>query len=254
MNLRSLLFPSLLLLLGQAGFLRGQDCEVPGTAPKDGWLLESDSLVWSRELHNEVRDGFHSSSLGMGNLLLSRGLTEHLDIQFGYGGWLYESRGAHESLESHIYSGDATLRMKWACWGADGKTLAFALLPYCSRKVHGGGCTTHGVLVPASLPLPQNFILNAQVGLERHAGETTRWATDVRGNLCLTRCFGPRWSAYVELRTTMPCKAPRAAYSEAGPGLILNATERLVVELEYFSGLDLRAPDWTTVLRLSWSL
>jgi len=248
------LFPLALLLLGTTLRLQAQDCEVPGTVAKGAWLLESDSLVWGRELHTEVRDGFRSSNLGYAGLLLSTGLTERLDIQFGYGGWYYESSGVQDSLERHTNSGEGCLRMKWALVGEDGKGPAFALLPYLSRPVHGGGRTTHGLLLPFSMPLSERFSLNAQAGLERHGDEEGRWVSDFRSNLCLSRSIGTRWAGYLELRASLPCQIPRAAYVELGPGLVFNASERLTFEVEYFAGMQRRAPDWTFVLRVSLSL
>jgi len=253
MHLRTLSF-AIFCVLASLPRLRGQASEIPGTAAKGGLLIESDLLSWSHENHTEERDGYHATNIGFGDILLSTGLADRLDIQFGYSGWLHERAGHPELMENHSYRGDVCVRSKWAFWGEDGKTLSFSLLPYLSWSIHSGGHSTHGLILPWSLPLSESWTLGGQAAFERHGDDTGAWQSDVYGNLYLSRQLNPRWSVYSELRSFMPCRSPRSVVDECGLGLVYAATDKLSLELEGFVGLQRRAPDSSLIFRVAWSL
>ena len=75
-----------LMLLLSTGQLRleAQLTEVPTTAPVGGWLWEIDVLSAAVDKRTPLNDGTHYRSTTMGSVLVSTGLNERWDVQFGF--------------------------------------------------------------------------------------------------------------------------------------------------------------------------
>ncbi len=244
----------LLLAVGACSLL-GQATESPATVARGAWLLESDLLSVAHERCSTDDGSYLSRSVLWGNVLLSTGVSDRVDVQAGFDGWLDDSPGGGEpSRHGH---GDGVLRMKWTFAGKDGEGFAAALLPQLRLPISSSGMGAHrlepGLFVPLSLPLGEKWFWGGMIGLDSTRADNGDWNFYWQGSSYLCCTLSKALSAYAELTGSGPFTAPRVPAWQAGLGLAWQLNQRLLCEAALYRGINTGALDWNPVLRLSLS-
>jgi hypothetical protein len=243
------------LLVAGSSALFGQATESPATVARGAWLLESDLLSVANERSSTEQGSYLSRSVFWGNLLLSTGISEHVDVQAGFDGWFTETPGGGASTR-HGH-GDGLLRMKWNFAGKDGEGFAAALLPQLRLPLSSYGEGAHrlepGVLLPVSLPLAENWFWGGMAGLDTTRADNGGWDFYWQGSSYLSYNLSKVLCSYVELTGSGPFTAPRVPAFQAGLGLALQVNQRLLCEAALYRGINSGALDWNPVLRFSYA-
>lgn len=243
-------------LLGQVMWLplAAQVTEAPTTVAPGQWLVEADLVSVAYDRHTYQRDGVHFRSTYLGSTLLSTGLVERLDVQFGLELWREEQATSNGAVERGRGLGDAWLRAKWNFAGDEATGPAWALLPYVklplADETIGNGHTEPGMALVYGRPLAGGKALNGMIGLDwLDDGDGTRSPTGY-GSMSVTRPCGQATCCYLETVASVNWHTPREWSGECGVGLTHTTKRGLCLDLALYIGVTRSAPDWTPVLRL----
>ena len=244
-----------LLAAAPVSTLWGQATESPATAARGTWLLESDTVSVFHERSSSQDGSFVSRSVLWGNLLLSRGLTERLDVQVGFDGWLAD--GTSPEAPTRHGHGDAAVRLKWNFVGTEGEGFAAALLPQLRVPISSEGMGARscepGLLVPFSLPLDSHWLLGGMGGFDSSHTDERGWILSWIGSCYLNRSLGKDFNTYLEFTGSGAFRAPHEPFLQGGAGMTWQASKALLCELALYRALNSATPDWNPVLRFSYS-
>ena len=247
-------------LLGPAFWLplAAQVTELPTTVARGQWLVEADLVSVAYDRHTYQRDGVHFRSTYLGSTLLSTGVAERLDVQFGLEFWREERATTNDAVERGRGLGDAWLRAKWNFAGDEYTGPAWALLPYVklplADETIGNGHTEPGLALVYGRPLAGEKALNSMIGLDwLDDGDGGRRPT-CYGSMSVTWPCGQANCCYLETVASVSSHATREWSGEVGVGLTHTTKRGLTLDLALYVGVTRSAPDWTPVLRLVWPL
>ena len=236
--------------------VQAQYTEVPSTAPREGLLLEMDLISLATHRATLVHQNVESASISVGAILLSKGVTEQLDLQFGFELWHEEKETVSGATQSVSGQGDGWLRMKWNFSGDESKGAAWAILPYLKLPLAdgaiGNGSFEPGVALAHGQPLPNDSAFNATLGwdiLDDGAGGRDHV---IYASAALTGNLSERFAVYGELGGAVDLASSQDWTTEIGAGVIYAFNERGWVDLAVYTGLTDSSADFTPVLRCGW--
>jgi len=238
-------------ILGTQVLLKAQITDATSTTPRGRLLVEMDALYHECDRYTPARDGIHTKSTCYGSTLLSTGLADRLDVQFGIDPHTrVRWSGAEEGHASGL--ADSYARLKWNFHGTEGESLSLALLPWVTFPTGdsdiGAARAQYGVLLPVSLPLSEGWLFSAQLGLSAlDDGEGGRDGA-VGGTLCLTRTLNDKFSAFGEWVGDATLESGGSRTHLLGVGLCLSINERLQVAVSHYIGLNREAVDSRSLL------
>ncbi|MBS0657762.1 MAG: transporter [Verrucomicrobia bacterium] len=221
-------------------------------------------LSFLDQTRNRDRDGVRTEGTVIAPFLLKVGLTNRVDLQFGFDPWIVSrTRTPGQPTETFRGVGDVTLRLKINLWGNDGPeagygNTAFALMPFLklptARRGIGNGRFEGGLIAPFSVELPAGFSLSMVA-----AGEFVRDDANRRYGLEIVhtaslgrRIFGELrgYAEYVGVTPTRTGSTYRAFFSTGltlglGKNAQLDVGTRIGLnhaadDLNVFSGLSMR--------------
>lgn len=257
---------TLLRLLMRAGLLGSvlglplvaQVTEAPTTVAPGQWLVEADLVSVAYDRHTYQRDGVHFRSTYLGSTLLSTGVVERLDVQFGLEFWREEQATSNGAVERGRGLGDAWLRAKWNFAGDEATGPAWALLPYVklplAQEDIGNGETEPGLVLVYGRPLAGEKAFNGMIGLDWLADGDGGRSPTCYGSMSVTWPCRHQLCAYLETVAIVSEGASREWSGELGVGLTHTTKRGLTLDLALYVGVTRSAPDWTPVLRLVWPL
>jgi len=235
-----------------------QVSESPTVVARGQWLLEADLISVAFDRHTHLRDGVHYRSTYVGSWLLSTGVADKVDLQFGVETWREERATGDGWATRGCGLGDAWLRAKWNFSGDEASGPAWALLPYvklptADRDI-GNRRGEPGCALVYGRPLRGERWCNGTLGFDslddggggRSVGT---YASIAVGWPCAGGC-----TAYGEAVASMNAEATREWSGELGLGVYREVGRGAVLDLAIYLGVTRAAPDVTPVLRLVWPL
>ena len=251
-NLRPLavLFP----LLGAS--LCAQVTESPQTVTPRRWLLETEALHFG--LKQDDVAGPKTTALGLASSILTTGLTDTVDLQFGFSLYRREDADAGGTRDTTSGLQHLDLRAKWKFWSDDNQGSALAAIPYLKVPVNSGGDGTEAL--EGGLMIPFSLQVSGTIG----AGAMVQW--DLARNDA-DDGYESRWlvTAYTEFKFS----ADVSAYGEAtafasstdssdwagtlGVGVLWQVTKSVQLDYELQRGIRDREVEWIHALRLNWA-
>lgn len=221
--------------------------ESAATVPVDTWVMEMDAAgVGFTDLSDTSRD----REALIGASLLIGGVTENLDIQFGFDGWLSSEQGTDQVSGL----GDTWLRFKWNFAGDEVRGAAWSTLPYI--KIPSGdsevsnGVWEPGIALIYGQPFGDAGILNATFAIDSIEGdlgsqeELFAWSFSYRHE---SGWFGELGGEYV-------ADTPGPEPVVMAVGYAHEFSPSLVGEIECFAGLNRTTEDFRLVIRFIWEL
>jgi hypothetical protein len=253
---RAMLRPLAVLtpLLGAA--LCAQVTESPQTVGPGKWLLETEALHF--DLDQDDVAGPTTTALGLASSILSTGLTDAVDLQFGVSLYRREDADSGGARDTTTGLQHLDLRAKWKFWSDDRRGSALAAIPYLKLPVNSGGYGTDtlegGLMLPYSLQISGKVTAGAmgQWDLARNEadnGYDSRWLltgyTEYR--------FATTFSVYGEA-TAITSSAGGSDWSGTlGVGLLWQVTKSVQLDYELQRGIRDREVEWLHALRLNWA-
>lgn len=120
--------------------------------------VEMDIASYSHDHDTTGGADIRADSLAVAALNLKAGLLNNVDLQLMLNtyNWLRISDAGKVTYQSGF--GDVTTRLKFNCWGNDGGTTAFALMPFVkfptSQDGLGNNAVEGGLIAPLAVELP----------------------------------------------------------------------------------------------------
>lgn len=236
--------------------LRAQVTETPQTIAPGKFFLRMDAVTVG--ISRDQLEPAKYTALGLASSILSVGMTQNVDVQFGAQFFVretYQYRGARNSRSGW---GDTSFRTKWTFWRDAPTESAAAVIPFIKipSKVTGIG-NNHvegGVIVPWS----------RQLGPGSEAGAMAEW--DFLRNDA-NNGYDSRWfvsgfvrqhivggiGAYAEATLAVSSASSSSFAGSAGAGATFDFSKTFQLDYSLSRGLGNRATDWISVLRLRWT-
>ena len=246
----------LLALAFLAVALRAQVTETPVTIEPGKFFLRMDAVTVGVNRDSAEPDKY--TALGLASSILSIGMTENVDVQFGAQFFVrqtYQYRGARNSRSGW---GDTSFRTKWRFWRDDAAGASAAVIPYIKipSKVTGIG-NNHvegGIIVPWLKTLGPGSEAGAMaewdvVRNDQNDGYDSRWFASTYVRQHIAGGFG----AYAEVTLGVSSASSSSFAGSAGAGVTFDFSKKFQLDYGISRGLGGRATDWINVLRLRWS-
>lgn len=250
-------FSALFLVLLPAGSaLFAQVVESPTTVARGAWLVESDLVagVWDR---TTIRgENQRAREIIVAPVLVSTGVTDHVDVQVGFDGWS-ESRHTVDGQTERVAGwGDVWVRSKWNFWGEEETGPALAVLPYVKLPVAdrmiGNGEVEGGVALLYGQPLGEVTWLAASVSGDSLHSEVRGRAEQFVAGVVVGKALAARTSLYAEVVVEWLAAADSAVPVLGGFGLTRSVAPGLTLDFEVMVGLTGEAADWVAAVRWVW--
>jgi hypothetical protein len=245
----------LLVLVFAAASLRAQVTETPTTIEPGKFFLRMDAVTVG--VNRDTTEPDRYTALGLASSILSVGLTENVDAQFGAQFFVretYQYRGARSSRSGW---GDTSFRTKWRFWRDDAAGASAAVIPFVKipSKTTGIG-NNHvegGVIVPWLKSLGPGSEAGAMaewdlVRNDANDGYDSRWFASAYVRQHIVGKVG----AYAETTLAVSSASSSSFVGTLGGGVTLDFTKGLQLDYGLSRGLGGRATDWLNVLRLRW--
>lgn len=234
-----------------------QTVESPRTVAPHAWLVEADvgSGVWHRS-----RVGAHRQDqrdLAVAATLLTTGVTEHVDVQFGWEGWHHRRSTGMAPTEHNSGHGDLLLRAKWRVAGDIEGPAAWALMPYVTLptgdEAVDHGRWGHGLAVIFAHTLSAGDELGGMVAIDRQEHDPSGYAESWSGGVVWSRALNDRWGGYVEGLVEWDREAASRVPFTVGLGLAWTVRPTLTLDCEVLAGVSGGAPNHGVAFRLTWA-
>lgn len=236
--------------LGAVG-ARAQMTESPDTVAPGKFLLEVDGVRWTIDRSG----GIDTREVAIGSTLVSTGLRNDLDLQFGADLFHRVTVKQHGERESQSGVGDVHLRTKWTFWREPNRGAAAAVIPFVKLPTNSDGigndAVEGGVIVPWAMPLA-GATLGAMaqwdyVRNDADDGYRSHWSATAYVDRSLARGFAVYGEAVLETVS--------GGFSECGGllggGVRWDWSEQIQFDYQLLRGLNARVSDWTHVFRVN---
>ena len=236
--------------------VQAQFTEVPSTAPMEGVLLEMDLVAVASDHGTTGNHGVKTTAVSVSSLLVSKGLTEYLDIQFGFEMWHQESVKIQGITKTMSGQGDGWLRMKWNFSGDESESAAWAILPYLKLPLAdddlGNDHFEPGVALAYGQPLSDHVAINATLGYDVLEDGSGGHDQVIYASSAMTVNLSERLALYGELGYAVDLAITQDWTAEAGVGMVYAFNDRGWIDIAFYAGLTEASPDYTPVLRSGW--
>ena len=245
-NLRLILL--LALAAGVAAAMRAQFTEVPETVAQGRFLLEVDAI----DVSVNQDDDFDFTAIGVGNVLVTTGVTPNVDVQLGAQLFHSERLEYDTFTDSDSGLGAVLVRTKWRFFSNEYTSIA--LIPYVriptDSDAPGSDKVEGGVIVPWSAWLPAGIQFGAQAGVDfgRNAADDG-YDVDWTAAAFLHRALPAGFGLYAEA-ITWHSSGGEPSVGSLGAGITWD-TRIGIWDYGMYKGLSDGAADWTYTLRYS---
>lgn len=164
------------------------------------WQIEMDVGAYTHARDTAGGADTRTTSISYGNMNVKVGLTHNIDLQTVFSTYTVERENDRIAATREKLSGfgDITSRLKINCWGNDGGTTAFALMPYIkwptAQRRLGNDSIEGGLIAPLAVELPAGWGMGVmtQFDLVRNAADdgyrvdwmnSITFSHDIAGNL-----------------------------------------------------------------------
>ena len=237
--------------------LRAQVTETTKTIEPGGLEMRMDAI--SLGISPDTTAPNQYKALALGTTILSAGLTNTVDMEFGAQFFLRDtfSTAGTDHTESGI--GDITLRPKWTFWrdpssGQAAAIVPFVMLPTNSKSV-GNNSVEGGVILPWSMDVALGTKAAAMVEWDEFRNvANTRYDTRWYGSAYLKWDLGSTLGAYAETTLSDSTAGSSSFAGTIGGGATLNLHSNFVWDLEVSKVLGHGRNAWAEVLRFRWKI
>ncbi|GAB5562015.1 MAG: hypothetical protein SynsKO_36620 [Synoicihabitans sp.] len=238
--------------------LTAQTVESPTTVAPGEWLIEADVVagLWDSTRINGVNVTVRE--IVAAPVLLSTGLSENLDIQFGFDGWVEAEAKGGGQREAVSGWGDAWLRAKWNFLGDEETGPAWALLPYLKLPLAdddiGNGEMEGGVAILFGQPIDDDDWLEAFVSVDTLYAEGGGRDEQLVAGAVWGRNISEQTTFYTEILAEWSSAESNVLPVVWGVGVSPVIGEGFALDFEILVGVTDEAPDWGAAIRLVWEL
>lgn len=245
----------LLLAVGAVTPLRAQFAETPITVEPGRFLAEIDGIRLSVDRPQE--GGPKITALAVASTLLTAGITQRVDIQFGADFYVRRTVELKGFSDSRSGVGDLYFRTKWNFWRDAATGGAAAVIPYViiptANSLGGSKAVQGGVIVPWEMKPSEGFTAGANfawdvVRNDADDGYDSNFTLNGIAQQQITKSL----TAYAETAFSASSAGVSLWQGRAGAGLLLQVTKHVQLDYEVVRGLNRRATDWEHVLRVNW--
>jgi hypothetical protein len=244
-----------LLAMGAVLRLGAQVTETPQTIEPGRFFLRMDALTVG--VNRDTAESNKYTALGFASSILSTGVTQNVDAQFGAQFFVRETYQYRGTRSSRSGWGDTSFRTKWTFWRDDQLGAAAAVIPYAKIPSTTTGIGNHhvegGIIVPWAMTLGPGSAAGAMLQWDllrndANNGYDSRWFASgfvrqhVAGGL----------GAYAEATLAVSSASSSSFAGTLGAGVTFNASKNVQWDYGVSRGLGGRATDWINVLRLRW--
>lgn len=236
---------------------RPDKTESPYTVPKGMIQLESDLAAFTRDRNNPEHVTLDAWTLGSLNAKL--GLTDSIDMQIVFDGYLHERTKDRITglTETRDGVGDLTARVKINLWGNDGGSTAFALMPFVKAPTasHGLGNdeVEGGLILPLAVELPGGWGMGVMTEFDIAADEDGGGHhMEYVNSITFGRDITERLGFYTEFWTLISSEDTSAWEGTIDVGLTFALTENLQLDAGCNFGVTEAAEDVHPFVGLSY--
>lgn len=258
------LIPASLALLPLAALclapgLRAQVTETPQTIEPGGLFMRMDAV--SLGINQDTVAPNQYKALALGTTVVSAGVTDTLDFEFGAQLFLRDTFSTSTSSGDHTESGigDIMLRTKWAFWrdpssGESAAVIPYVLLPTNSSAV-GNDSAEGGVIVPWTIDLAAGTKAAAMVEWDvlRNVSNT-RYDSRWYGSAYIKWDWGSTFGAYAETTLSDSTAGSSTFAGTIGGGATLSISKNFQWDFEESRVLGSGRSAWAEVLRFRWKI
>jgi len=255
--LRSEALALLLLCLALGPRAWAQVTETTQTIEPGGILLKVDAISFG--LRTDTTAPNQYKALALGTTLLSAGLTNTVDMEFGTQFFVRDtfSRSGNDQTQSGI--GDITLRPKWTFWRDPSSGQAAAIVPFVMLPTHsaaiGNNSVEGGVILPWSMDIAAGTKAAAMIEWDEFRNvANTRYDTRWYGSAFVKWQLGSTLGAYAESTLSDSTAGSKSFAGTVGGGATLAIHNGFEWDLEVSRVLGSGRSAWTEVLRFRWKL
>jgi hypothetical protein len=255
---RALLAPAILAALACAPALRAQVTQVPQTIEPGGILLREDAI--SLGIDPETTAPNQYKAVAVGTTLVSAGLTDSVDLEFGAQLFLQNTYATTTGADqTHSGIGDLTFQPKWTFWRDPASGQAAAVIPYVMIPTHssavGNNSVEGGLIVPWAMDIAVGTKAAAMVEWDEFRNiSNTRYDTRWYGSAYLKWDLGQTLGAYVETTLSDSTAGSSTATGTLGAGATLSLSKNFQWDLEVSRVLGSGRSAWAEELRFRWRL
>jgi hypothetical protein len=253
---RSALLLATLAALG-APALRAQVTETPKTIEPGGLLMRMDAISLGIDPDTTAPNQY--KLLALGTTILSAGLTDSWDVEFGTQLYLRNTftTGGSDHTESGI--GDFDIRTKWTFWRDPSSGQAAAIVPYVKLPTHssaiGNNSVEGGVILPWSMDIAAGSKAGAMFEWDEFRNiSNTRYDTRWYGSAFVKWELGSTIGAYGEVTLSDSTAGTNTATGTLGAGATLSINKSFLWDLEANRVIGTGRSGWSEVLRFRWKI
>lgn len=244
--------------LAAGGSLTAQVVESPTTVARGAWLVEADIAAATWDTAHATGSKVHTHDVGVAVLMISTGVTDKLDVQFGFDGWLHAEEKHGGGRDRSSGWGDAWVRAKWNFYGDEATGPAWAVLPYVKIPVGhddiGNSEWEGGLALIYGQPLDEDDWIEAFVSGDSLHSEVRGRDEQLVGGVVWGRNVTERTTVYTELLVEWLSAADGDVPLIWGVGVSPVIQEGFALDFEVLAGLTDEATDWALAVRLVWEL
>ena len=236
---------------------RAQVTEVPQTIEPGGVLIRMDAISFGAQQDTSAPNQY--KALAVGTTIVSAGITDSLDMEFGAQLFLRDTFSTQGSEHTDSGIGDITLRPKWTFWkdpssGQEAAIIPYVMVPTNSSAV-GNNFVEGGVIVPWSRDIAAGLKAGAMIEWDELRNvANTRYDSRWYASAVIKWSLGDRIGAYAETTASLSTAGTGADSGMIGGGVNLNASGNFQWDFEVTRVLGSGQNQWTEVLRFRWKI
>ncbi|HXI71971.1 MAG TPA: transporter [Verrucomicrobiae bacterium] len=232
---------------------RPDKTESPYTVDAGHFQLEMDFANFT---YNQT-DGATTRAWNVVPFNLKAGLLNHVDLQLGFGSYLYANTHAAGDNTTQSGVGDLTTRLKINLWGDDGGETAFALLPFVTFPTStdnlGAPAVEGGIILPLAVKLPHDFNLGLQTAAGFVRDDNDRgYHGDFINSITVGHDLIGRLSGYLEFFSDISTEPHSSWGGTVDAGLTFAVTDNVQLDGGCNFGVTSAADDYNPFAGITW--
>ncbi|HMD60346.1 MAG TPA: transporter [Opitutaceae bacterium] len=254
---RAAFAPAVLAALALVPCVRAQITESPKTIGPGSVFVRMDAISFGIQPDTSAPNQYRA--LAVGTTIVSAGITDSLDFEFGTQLFLRDTFSAAGADQTHSGIGDISLRTKWTFWRDTSSNAAAAVVPYVMLPTHssavGNNSVQGGLILPWAADIGAGTRAAAMIEWDELRNvANTRYDTRWYGSALLQWDLGGKVGAYAEA-TVSASTAGSSAYSGTlGGGATLAVSKNFQWDYEISRVLGRGRNQWSQVLRFRWKV